>query len=182
MKKKVLLILGVIIFICGIGITCYRVTSQIQNRRIILDGKLTTNDYDKTSFVQIYNTGKVENANLKNKKFVDAIIVNPNIFINHTNEKNNSLYNTINTKLLYHNKQLTSKPAYIKIIKYISKHSNHMIAILNIFDIDGEYYAFLKYNAGISDEGTLYKYNNNKLNKICTLDSGQIIGLKKAKR
>ena len=48
-------------------------------------------------------------------------------------------------------------------------------------DLDNEYYAFIKYNAGLSDEGTLYKYSSNKLTKVCTLDSGKIVGLKKVK-
>ena len=179
--KKVLLILGIIVIICGAGITFYKVTTS-KNNYAIFAAKLTTDNQDKTSFAKIYNKGKVKTTTFKDKKFKKAIVVDPNIFVNHTNEINNSLYNTINTKLLNKDEKLNSNPVYTEIVKYVAKHSNHMIAFLNLFDIDGEYYAFLKYNAGLSsDEGKLYRYKDNKLTKICTLDSDQIIGLRKVK-
>ena len=74
-----------------------------------------------------------------------------------------------------------SDPTFVKLISNLVKQSKHLIGILNLFKLDNEYYAFIKYNAGLSDEGTLYKYSNNKLTKICTLDSGKIVGLQKVK-
>lgn len=179
--KKILLSLGIIIIICGVGVASYKVATS-QNKYAILAGKLASDNKDKVSFAKIYNNGKVSTTTFKDKKFRKAVVVDPNIFIDHVNKKNNSVYNTINVKLLKESKGLKSTPVYIDIIKYVAKHSNHSIVILNLFDIEGEYYVFLKYNAGLSDEGTLYKYNDNKLTKVCTLNSGQIIGLRKIKR
>ena len=50
--------------------------------------------------------------------------------------------------------------------------------MLSLFKLGDDYYAFLKYNAGLSDEGSLYQYKSS-LTKVAKLDSGKISGLKK---
>lgn len=50
--------------------------------------------------------------------------------------------------------------------------------MLSLFKLGDDYYVFLKYNAGLSDEGSLYQYKSS-LTKVATLDSGKISGLKK---
>ncbi|WP_416209738.1 hypothetical protein [Lactobacillus sp. PV037] len=178
MKKKILLILGVLIIICGMGVIYYKITTRVQNEYPILEAKTTMNDFTATSFVNIYNNGEVKAASFKNKKFEKAVSVDPDIFVDHTN-KDNSISNTINIKMLNKNKELNSDSKYIEIINYIARYSNHMIFVLNIFKVNNQYYVFLKYNAGVSDDGTLYKFNS-RLTKICTLDSKVIVGLRKA--
>ena len=91
----------------------------------------------------------------------------------------NSTYLTVNKKLLNKNKAVSSDPTWIRLIKNLAKRSKHLIAILSLFKLDHEYYIFIKYNAGLSDEGTLYKYDG-KFKKVCTLDSNKIIALRKS--
>ena len=81
---------------------------------------------------------------------------------------------TLNKAKLNKDHQISSDPTFVKMISNLVKQSRYLIVILNLFKIDHEYYAFIKYNAGLSDEGILYKYSSNKLTKICTLDSGKI--------
>lgn len=63
-------------------------------------------------------------------------------------------------------------------VKPIAKRSKHAIAMLNLFKLGDDYYVFLKYNAGLSDDGSLYQYKSS-LTKVAKLDSGKISGLKK---
>ena len=130
---------------------------------------------------QIYNNGKIRKDSSTKGQFVKAIEVDPQIFHDHTDKKNNFTYLTLDKAELNRDQRISSNPTFIKIINNLVKQSKHLIVILNLFKLDNEYYAFIKYNAGLSDEGTLYKYSNNKLTKICTLDSGKIVGLQKVK-
>lgn len=86
-------------------------------------------------------------------------------------------YLTVNEKALRKNKQVSSDENWVKLIKLVAKRSKHAIAMLSLFKLGDDYYAFLKYNAGLSDEGSLYQYKSN-LTKVATLDSGKISGLK----
>ena len=144
----------------------------------ILEAKITADDDSGTSFATIYDNGKVEKSrSSQNKKFVKPIEVDPQVFVEHTDKKNN-IYLTVNEKALRKNKQVSSDENWVKLTKLIAKRSKHAIAILNLFKLGDDYYAFLKYNAGLSDEGSLYQYKSS-LTKVANLDSGKISGLKK---
>lgn len=147
--------------------------------KIILDAKVASDDNHEIAFVNIYDNGKiVKCSSLKNRNFVRPIEVDPQVFEDHTST-NNSTYLTVNKKLLNKNKAVSSDPTWIRLIKNLAKRSKHLIAILSLFKLDHEYYIFIKYNAGLSDEGTLYKYDG-KFKKVCTLDSNKIIALRKS--
>lgn len=147
--------------------------------KIILDAKVASDDNHEIAFVNVYDNGKiVKCSSLKNRNFVRPIEVDPQVFEDHTST-NNSTYLTVNKKLLNKNKAISSDPTWIRLIKNLAKRSKHLIAILSLFKLDHEYYIFIKYNAGLSDEGTLYKYDG-KFKKVCTLDSNKIIALRKS--
>ena len=147
--------------------------------KIILDAKVASDDNHEIAFVNVYDNGKiVKCSSLKNRNFVRPIEVDPQVFEDHTST-NNSTYLTVNKKLLNKNKAVSSDPTWIRLIKNLAKRSKHLIAILSLFKLDHEYYIFIKYNAGLSDEGTLYKYDG-KFKKVCTLDSNKIIALRKS--
>lgn len=87
---------------------------------------------------------------------------------------------TLDKAKLNKDHQISSDPTLVKMISSLAKRSKHLIGILNLFKLGNEYYVFIKYNAGLADDGTLYKYDK-KLTKVCTLDSGKIVGLKEIK-
>ena len=147
--------------------------------KIILDAKVASDDNHEIAFVNVYDNGKiVKCSSLKNRNFVRPIEVDPQVFEDHTST-NNSTYLTVNKKLLNKNKAVSSDPTWIRLIKKLARRSKHLIAVLSLFKLDHEYYIFIKYNAGLSDEGTLYKYDG-KFRKVCTLDSNKIIALRKS--
>ncbi|WP_260319539.1 hypothetical protein [Lactobacillus helveticus] len=176
MKKLItIFILVVVVLITGVLIF-----KNVNNTsKIILDAKVADDNYESIAFVNIYDNGKiVKCSSLKNRNFVRPIEVDPQVFEDHTST-NNSTYLTVNKKLLNKNKAVSSDPTWIRLIKNLAKRSKYLIAILSLFKLDHEYYIFIKYNAGLSDEGTLYKYDG-KFKKVCTLDSNQIIALRKS--
>lgn len=151
------------------------------NSSPILEAKVTSDNGGNSSFFRMYNDGKIRKAPSTKGQFIKAIEVDPQIFHDYSDKENNSTYLTLDKAKLNKNQLISSDPTFVRIINNLVKQSKHLIVILNLFKIDHEYYAFIKYNAGLSDEGTLYKYSNNKLAKVCTLDSGKIVGLQKVK-
>ena len=177
MNKKIATIISGLIVILLLG-TLLLLKHVDNSASAILEAKITADDDSGTSFATIYDNGKVEKSrSSQNKKFVKPIEVDPQVFVEHTDKKNN-IYLTVNEKALRKNKQVSSDENWVKLTKLIAKRSKHAIAILNLFKLGDDYYAFLKCNAGLSDEGSLYQYKSS-LTKVANLDSGKISGLKK---
>lgn len=177
MNKKRATIISVLIVVLLLG-TLLLLKHVDNSASAILDAKITADDDSRTSFATIYDNGKVEKSrSSQNKQFVKPIEVDPQVFVEHTDKKNN-IYLTVNEKALRKNKQVSSDENWVKLTKLIAKRSKHAIAMLSLFKLGDDYYVFLKYNAGLSDEGSLYQYKSS-LTKVATLDSGKISGLKK---
>ena len=180
MTKRNTVIITVFIIIVIMGLVCLH-NQYSSNSSPILEAKVTSDNGDNLSFLRIYNDGKIRKDSSTKGQFVKAIEVDSQIYHDHADKENNSTYLTLDKAELNKDQRISSDPTFVKLISNLVKQSKHLIGILNLFKLDNEYYAFIKYNAGLSDEGTLYKYSNNKLTKICTLDSGKIVGLKKVK-
>lgn len=177
MAKKLITIFISVVVVLITGVLIFK--NVTDTSKIILDAKVASDDNHEIAFVNIYDNGKiVKCSSLKNRNFVRPIEVDPQVFEDHTST-NNSTYLTVNKKLLNKNKAVSSDPTWIRLIKNLAKRSKYLIAILSLFKLDHEYYIFIKYNAGLSDEGTLYKYDG-KFKKVCTLDSNKIIALRKS--
>ncbi|MCD5487120.1 hypothetical protein LOB65_08870, partial [Lactobacillus delbrueckii subsp. lactis] len=70
----------------------------------ILEARITADDDSGTSFATIYDNGKVEKSrSSQNKKFVKPIEVDPQVFVEHTDKKNNIYANCKNKLNTYHN-------------------------------------------------------------------------------
>lgn len=179
LKKKIFIFTSLLFLLVGV-LAFYKYKSD--HSQAILQAEVASDNNSKKSFIKIYSSGKIKKVHPSSDKYmIPAITVNPRIFKDHTDNKTNSTYLTINQKLLKQNKDVAADPTLTKIVKEITRESHHLIAILNLFKINGNYYVFIKYNASLSDNGTLYKYNNKKLIKICILDSGEIIRLQEIK-
>ena len=177
MAKKLITIFISVVVVLITGVLIFKNVNDTS--KIILDAKVASDDNHEIAFVNVYDNGKiVKCSSLKNRNFVRPIEVDPQVFEDHTST-NNSTYLTVNKKLLNKNKAISSDPTWIRLIKNLAKRSKYLIAILSLFKLDHEYYIFIKYNAGLSDEGTLYKYDG-KFRKVCTLDSNKIIALRKS--
>lgn len=175
-KKRVLIIYCAIICVVLVALLWLKHVDNSANA--ILEAKVTSDNDSGTTFATIYDNGKVKKSNSgKSKSFVKAIEVDPQVFKEHTDKKD-TIYLTVNEKVLKKNKKVTSDDTWTKLVKLVAKRSKHSIINLNLFKLGDDYYAFLKYNAGLSDEGTLYQYKG-KLIKLAVLDSGKIVGLKK---
>lgn len=136
-------------------------------------------EYNK-KYVNIYSNGdtkKIQKVSFKKQD--ETVIVDADVYrdprsLESRFKKNYTLENQ-------NHKKVTDKNFY-KIVNKIVPESQYDIANLNIFKLDNrEYYVYLSYNVGLSDDGTIYKYNpsNGKLNEICTVESIEIIKLKK---
>ena len=180
MTKRNTVIITVFIIIVIMGLVCLH-NQYSSNSSPILEAKVTSDNGGNFSCLKIYTNKKLRKAPSVKGRFIKAIEVDPQIFHDHTDKKNNFTYLTLDKAELNREQRISSNPTFIKIINNLVKQSKHLIVILNLFKLDNEYYAFIKYNAGLSDEGTLYKYSSDKLTKVCTLDSGKIVGLKKVK-
>ncbi|WP_257965266.1 hypothetical protein [Lactobacillus crispatus] len=118
---------------------------------------MTSDNGGNFSCLKIYTNKKLRKAPSVKGRFIKAIEVDPQIFHDHADKKNNFTYLTLDKAELNRDQRISSNPTFIKIINNLVKQSKHLIVILNLFKLDNEYYAFIKYNAGLSDEGTLYK-------------------------
>lgn len=172
MTKRNTVIITVFIIIVIMGLVCLH-NQYSSNSSPILEAKVTSDNGDNLSFFKIYNNGKIRKDSSTKGQFVKAIEVDSQIYHDHADKEDKAELNK--------DQRISSDPTFVKLISNLVKQSKYLIGILNLFKLDNEYYAFIKYNAGLSDEGTLYKYSSDKLTKVCTLDSGKIVGLKKVK-
>lgn len=99
MNKKRATIISVLIVVLLLG-TLLLLKHVDNSASAILDAKITADDDSRTSFATIYDNGKVEKSrSSQNKQFVKPIEVDPQVFVEHTDKKNN-IYLTVNEKAL----------------------------------------------------------------------------------
>ncbi|MFR4968581.1 hypothetical protein [Lactobacillus kalixensis] len=176
MKRKILIILPVILILILIAVV-YK--HNMDYSKEILRAEVATDNNTHNSFIQIYSSGKTKKgASFSDSQSAQAVSVDPNVFRDETDSENKTTRISVKKKLLHQNKKLVADSTFVKIVNEVVNESHHLIGVLNLFKLDNDYYAFVKYNAGLSDDGTLYKYDR-KLVKVCTIDSGKIIRLQK---
>ena len=91
-KKRATIISGLIVVLL-LG-TLLLLKHVDNSARAILEAKITADDDSRTSFATIYDNGKVEKSrSSQNKQFVKPIEVDPQVFVDHTDKKNNTYLN-----------------------------------------------------------------------------------------
>ncbi|TSO26837.1 hypothetical protein [Lactobacillus sp. LL6] len=179
-KKQTIIFISILFLIVFVSFFVYKKLTSMQNSSSILQAEISYPDSSKKQYIEILSNGKVKSIHSFTQSDSDAISVDPWIFEEYVN-KNKEIYLTLKKYTLKDNKNnKVHDENYYKLVDKIAKDSKHSIGILNLFKVRNKYYAFVKDNAGLSDEGNLYKFNSrtNKLIKICTIDSGEIIKLK----
>lgn len=184
MKLKVSVLVGIILIYTLIlqivlGSKVDKKSTNILPQPIILK----VQKRDKSSFLYISRNGNAKKSQGIDKQKQEIVNVDSRIFSSYTDEKKNQ----INLKLKSDSKitlknqygKIVQDTNYLKLLSAMADTLHHDIYKIRLFKIKKQYYAFIEFNAGLIDGGTLYYFNakTKQLKQVIEIDKGEIVRL-----
>lgn len=174
MKKK---FIDLIILILITIISTILILNVLYKGNPVLNVIIKDNE-NNLEYLTIFDNGKTKNTdefnNIEFSKYsIDCTKFDSKI-------ENNKIYNNVNDSIIYDIDGKAINNSIIKdLVLKIVDNIHHEIYYLDIFELDGKFYPFVKLNVNWNDPCYLYEYDtiNKKINKLYVWQDVDLVGI-----